>query len=66
MCKRMMEILGVTKSTVPYLKEQIITGELAPGRKLNEIQISSHLGMSRPPLREVFRVLEDEHPVLGP
>jgi DNA-binding GntR family transcriptional regulator len=60
-----MEILGVTKSTVQYLREQIITGELAPGQKLNEMEISSNLGISRPPLREAFRVLENEHLVLS-
>jgi DNA-binding GntR family transcriptional regulator len=60
-----MEILGVTKSTVHYLREQIITGELAPGQKLSEMEISSHLGISRPPLREAFRVLENEHLVLS-
>jgi DNA-binding GntR family transcriptional regulator len=60
-----MEILGVTNSTVQYLREQIITGELAPGQKLSEMAISSHLGISRPPLREAFRVLENEHLVLS-
>jgi DNA-binding GntR family transcriptional regulator len=60
-----MEILGVTKSTVQYLREQIITGELAPGQKLNELEISSNLGISRPPLREAFRILENEHLVLS-
>lgn len=56
-----MEIVGVTNSTVQYLREQIIKGELTPGQKLNEIELSSHLGISRPPLREAFRVLENEH-----
>ena len=60
-----MEILGVTKSTVQYLRELIITGELAPGQKLNEMEISSKLGISRPPLREAFRVLENEHLVIS-
>ncbi len=60
-----MEIIGVTKSTVQYLREQIITGELAPGQKLNEMEISSNLGISRPPLREAFRVLEYEHLVFS-
>ena len=60
-----MEILGVTKSTVQYLREQIITGELAPGQKLSEMEISSNLGISRPPLREAFRILENENLVLS-
>lgn len=55
-----MEIRGVTKSLVEYLKGEIITGSLAPGQKLNEIQLSSRLDVSRPPLREAFRILEHD------
>ncbi len=54
-----MEILGVTKSAVEYLREKIITGELRPGQKLNEAELSSTLGISRPPLREAFRTLDE-------
>lgn len=60
-----MEILGVTKTLVAYLREQIITDELAAGRRLNEIQLSESLGVSRPPLREAFRILEREHLVVS-
>jgi DNA-binding GntR family transcriptional regulator len=55
-----MELLSVTKNTVQLLRESIITGEFMPGQKLNEIEISSRFGISRPPLREAFRVLENE------
>ncbi|MBW2123631.1 MAG: GntR family transcriptional regulator, partial [Deltaproteobacteria bacterium] len=55
-----MEIRGVTKSLVDYLRTQIITGNLPPGQKLNEIRLSSDLGVSRPPLREAFRILEHD------
>jgi DNA-binding GntR family transcriptional regulator len=55
-----MELLSVTKSTVQFLRESIITGEFMPGQKLNEIEISSRFGISRPPLREAFRLLENE------
>ena len=34
---------------------------MIPGQKLNELTLSSLLGISRPPLREAFRVLENEH-----
>ena len=60
-----MEILGVTESTVQYLRVHIITGELAPGQKLNELELSSRLDISRPPLREAFRVLENEHLIVS-
>ena len=54
-----MEILGVTKAVVEYLRDRIITGELQAGQKLNETDLSSLLGISRPPLREAFRILEE-------
>ena len=60
-----MKILSVKESVVEHLRTQIITGELAPGQKLNELELSSSLGISRPPLREAFRVLENEHLVVS-
>ena len=56
-----MEIIGVTYSVVQYLRDHIITGEIGPGERLNELELSSRLGISRPPLREAFRVLENEY-----
>lgn len=60
-----MEVVGVTKSVAQYLRENIVIGELTPGQKLNELELSSRLGVSRPPLREAFRILENEHLVVG-
>ena len=60
-----MEILNVTGSTLQFLREKIITGELKSGQKLNECTLSSSLGISRPPLREVFRMLEKDHIVIN-
>jgi DNA-binding GntR family transcriptional regulator len=57
-----MVVMGVTQSVAQYLRENIFSGELAPGQKLNELELSSRLGVSRPPLREAFRILENEHP----
>ena len=56
-----MEILSVTESTLHFLRRRIITGELKPGQKLNESSLSEELGISRPPLRETFRILEKDH-----
>lgn len=56
-----MEIKGVTESSVQHLRGLIITGELEAGQKLNETQLALSLGVSRPPLREAFRVLENEN-----
>ena len=56
-----LTVTGVTESIVKYLRVHIIEGVLAPGQKLHELELSSSLGVSRPPLREAFRVLESEH-----
>jgi DNA-binding GntR family transcriptional regulator len=60
-----MEILGVTKSVVKHLRSSIIEGELIPGQKLNEVDLSASLGISRPPLREALRLLEGENLVIS-
>lgn len=56
-----MEGVNLTSSVVEALREKIIIGELKPGYKLNEIDISMDLGVSRPPLREAFRILEKDN-----
>lgn len=40
------------------LEHLILTGELKPGERLNEIQISTRFGTSRGPLREATRSLQ--------
>jgi phosphonate utilization transcriptional regulator len=41
------------------LERMILAGELAPGAKLTEMALASRLGISRGPLREAFRMLEE-------
>jgi len=60
-----MQILNVTSTVLQFLREKIIVGELNPGQKLNEVRLSADLGISRPPLREAFRILERDHLVLN-
>jgi DNA-binding GntR family transcriptional regulator len=55
-----MEIRGVMESVVRHLRDQIVKGELNAGQRLNENHLSSQIGVSRPPLREAFRILEHE------
>ncbi len=55
-----MEVPGLTKSLVDHLRGKIIRGELPPGQRINEAQIASELGVSRSPLREALRILENE------
>ena len=42
------------------LRERILSGALAPGEHLNEVALAQELSISRPPLREAFRVLHGE------
>jgi DNA-binding GntR family transcriptional regulator len=60
-----VEILNVTATTLQHLREKIITAELKSGQKLNEASLSVNLGISRPPLREAFRLLEKDHLVVN-
>lgn len=45
--------------TVDQLKRLIVTGELAAGSRLTEIDLANALGISRGPLREAIRELVD-------
>ena len=58
--KQPIEIIGVRQSILENLRTQILTGELRGGEKLNEIELSKKFDISRPPLREAFRILEKE------
>ena len=42
------------------LREAILKGELTPGERLMELQLASKLGVSRTPIREAIRMLEQE------
>lgn len=61
----MMEIKSVSNTVVEYLRSQIVTGKLRANQKLNENDLASSLGVSRPPIREAFRTLENEHLVVS-
>ena len=56
--------IAIARSTLPQvaaerLRALIIEGVLAPGARLNERELSEQLGLSRTPLREAFRLLDD-------
>jgi|SRR5688572_3592792 len=40
------------------IERRIVAGELSPGAKLNEAELASAMGISRGPVREAFRALE--------
>lgn len=61
---------SVTKS-LPFhlqvyqiLRESILTGQMKPGERLLELKLSQELGVSRSPVREAMRMLEQEGLVL--
>lgn len=60
-----MKIPGVVESLVEFIRDQIITGDLAAGQKLNEVQLATAYNISRPPLREAFRALENNRLVVS-
>src|SRR5213080_4773247 len=43
-----------------YLRECILDGTLTPGTKLSQVALAEQLGISRTPLREVLRMLQEE------
>lgn len=47
-------------SVVEVLRKAILDGGLAPGSQLREVHIAKELGISRAPLREALRMLEEE------
>jgi DNA-binding GntR family transcriptional regulator len=51
-------------NAVAALREMIVTGELAPGSRLKEVELGAALGVSRTPLREAIKVLASEGLVL--
>jgi DNA-binding GntR family transcriptional regulator len=55
-----MKINSIVDHTAKALEEMIIKGKLKPGQKVKEQEISNRLGISRPPLREAFKILEAE------
>jgi DNA-binding GntR family transcriptional regulator len=53
--------VGVKQGLYDYLRLQIIVGNIVPGRRLNETELASRFNISRAPLREAFRLLENEN-----
>jgi DNA-binding GntR family transcriptional regulator len=47
-------------SAADYLREQILTGQLTPGTKIDQEEISAALGISRLPVREALIELANE------
>jgi DNA-binding GntR family transcriptional regulator len=57
---RAVENSGLRYEISDILREAIWRGRLRPGQRLNEQWLATEMGVSRPPLREAIRVLEQE------
>ncbi len=53
-----VKTVSLTNAIERQIERLIIEGELAPGERLNEIQLATRFGTSRGPLREATRSLE--------
>lgn len=51
---------GITREVAEILRQDIWSSRLRPGQRLNEQQLATRYGLSRPPLREAMRTLEAE------
>ena len=60
-----MNFKSVKESATEYIKNKIITGEFVAGNAINETALAAHLNISRPPIREALRTLENEHLVVS-
>lgn len=56
----MLKYQNISTSVLQFLRRQIVCGKIKGGERLKENQLSIELGVSRPPLRETFRLLENE------
>lgn len=54
------EDLSLKESVFRTLRQAILCGELKPGERLMEIPLSESMGVSRTPVREALRKLEEE------
>src|SRR5919199_1243198 len=55
-----LEPRALSRRIVDQLKRVIIAGELRPGDRVLETDLAEQLGVSRGPVREAFRQLEQE------
>jgi len=55
----LLQSSSLTSVVATELERMILDGELEPGAKLTEVALAARLGVSRGPLREAFRLLEE-------
>jgi DNA-binding GntR family transcriptional regulator len=57
---RSLSLGRLTQGALESLRAQIVAGELAPGQRLLEPELTQRLAISRTPIREALRVLHSE------
>ena len=55
----LLQSASLSSAAQQEIERLILAGELAPGTKLTEAWLSERLGVSRGPIREAFRMLEE-------
>ena len=55
----LLQAHSLTSVVQTEIERLILSGELAPGSKLTEAMLADRLGVSRGPIREAFRMLEE-------
>jgi phosphonate utilization transcriptional regulator len=55
----LVQSTSLTRLVAESIEELILAGELAPGSRLNEVALAQRFGISRGPLREALRMLEE-------
>lgn len=54
-----LQSTSLTRLLAEAIEDMVLGGELAPGSKLNEMALAQRFGVSRGPLREALRTLEE-------
>lgn len=53
-------IITLREQVNGFIKSRIVNGQIEPGEKINEFEIAEELGISRGPVREALRQIEQE------
>jgi len=62
---RSLDRVNLTRNIAGKLQKLITNGDLPPGTRLVEAEVSNRLGVSRGPVREALRILESEGLVIS-
>ncbi|MFB9903335.1 GntR family transcriptional regulator [Allokutzneria oryzae] len=52
--------VSLAERTLQVLRELVLTGEIPPGARVNEVELATRFGISRGPVREAIRHLTSE------